>query len=504
MGPSWVFLAVLSFSCTNSVGGFYTTWTINFYGLNDSPVYFQPIPMLFMIGLCASFPQLAVCFLAIHSKTKIQTIFPLAVVYLGVFSSYLLQLDAVGLSITLITRIIQLAALILSTIWATATIRKSRAKITRQRFEFLGGCRRSETYTISRILLNRSASRPLVRGEYASVAVIRAIILSLLCLMLPAFAIYTIILSPLNENIFIRQIKIAKGSSSSNEFPPFSLAVWSPVFLESVSVNQQICPTQLQNINIFEASEIPVPPDYAVGLWQCPLATNSKPFNFTASTFLFTQSINGPLFDQNGSKVLPTPRRRDILYVQIGKGDDFNDMIQHTDPISLFPGTHLAATLTWTQRKVVTLGLSSLLGAIVPSKAVLVAEVHALQVDPRYNSTDSLSSSTLSIFQTRVNPTRFIQEYAESSAIAGLATVGGFWTFVDGTFVLFFGANKWRRPLSALGIVHFFQRRRLVQQWHEDFPALRTEGGRPGSEQAGIRDSAGETDSEAQNKPSDT
>jgi hypothetical protein len=43
-----------------------------------------------------------------------------------------------------------------------------------------------------------------------------------------------------------------------------------------------------------------------------------------------------------------------------------------------------------------------------------------------------------------------------------------------------------RRPLSALGIVHIFQRRSLVRQWHEDFPTLHSEGGLPGSESAGI------------------
>jgi hypothetical protein len=42
------------------------------------------------------------------------------------------------------------------------------------------------------------------------------------------------------------------------------------------------------------------------------------------------------------------------------------------------------------------------------------------------------------------------------------------------------------RPLSALGVAHMFQRRRLVRQWHEDFPAIHTEGGLPGSESAGI------------------
>ncbi|KAF8144295.1 hypothetical protein K438DRAFT_1782944 [Mycena galopus ATCC 62051] len=63
--------------------------------------------------------------------------------------------------------------------------------------------------------------------------------------------------------------------------------------------------------------------------------------------------------------------------------------------------------------------------------------------------------------------------------------------FINGAFALFFGANViyflfGRRPLSALGIVHMFQREALVRQWNGDFPAIHTEGGLPGSERAGI------------------
>ncbi|KAJ7027503.1 hypothetical protein C8F04DRAFT_1294111 [Mycena alexandri] len=57
----------------------------------------------------------------------------------------------------------------------------------------------------------------------------------------------------------------------------------------------------------------------------------------------------------------------------------------------------------------------------------------------------------------------------------GISTLGGFWTFLNG-----------RRSLSALGLVHIFQRRKLEHRWHKDFPALHTKGGQPGSESAGI------------------
>jgi hypothetical protein len=77
--------------------------------------------------------------------------------------------------------------------------------------------------------------------------------------------------------------------------------------------------------------------------------------------------------------------------------------------------------------------------------------------------------------------------------------------------------HQGRRPLSALGVAHVFQRRTLVRQWQDDFPAIHTEGGQPGSDSAGIvafirerlvdlgedpRSSEGKEDLEAQDTPS--
>ncbi|KAF7367176.1 Short-chain dehydrogenase/reductase family protein [Mycena sanguinolenta] len=99
--------------------------------------------------------------------------------------------------------------------------------------------------------------------------------------------------------------------------------------------------------------------------------------------------------------------------------------------------------------------------------------------------------TSLTLLQYSGYPIKYFRDTADASALSGIATFGGFWTFVNGTFALFFGANVvyfafGRRPLSALGVVHLFQRRSLVRRWHEDFPALHTEGGLPGSENAGI------------------
>jgi hypothetical protein len=40
-----------------------------------------------------------------------------------------------------------------------------------------------------------------------------------------------------------------------------------------------------------------------------------------------------------------------------------------------------------------------------------------------------------------VGPVELVQEYTDASVLDGLATFGGFWTFVNGVFAMVFGAN---------------------------------------------------------------
>ncbi|KAJ7350922.1 hypothetical protein DFH08DRAFT_862664 [Mycena albidolilacea] len=152
-------------------------------------------------------------------------------------------------------------------------------------------------------------------------------------------------------------------------------------------------------------------------------------------------------------------------------------------------GSQLFGRLTWIQRETASgfvIGSSS-----TAMKPVYAAEITGLQTYPSTNSTISPNSATLVLFQPQSDATKLQQDTSDVSLFSGLATFGGFWTFVNGAFALFFGANVvyfafGRRPLSALGLAHIFQRHTLVRQWHADFPALRTEGGQPGSESAGV------------------
>ncbi|KAJ6535407.1 hypothetical protein DFH09DRAFT_1091742 [Mycena vulgaris] len=74
-----------------------------------------------------------------------------------------------------------------------------------------------------------------------------------------------------------------------------------------------------------------------------------------------------------------------------------------------------------------------------------------------------------------------LKKTVNASALSGVATFGGFWTFLNGIFALLFGANVvyftlgtfhrsfcgGRRPLSALGAVRVFQWRTLVRRYHD-------------------------------------
>ncbi|KAJ7453027.1 hypothetical protein B0H11DRAFT_1927177 [Mycena galericulata] len=320
------------------------------------------------------------------------------VAYLTGFSTFMWKYISPTFSIILVARPIQLTALIISEIWATATIMKSQEKIILQHFEFLGGCIASDgPYSLSQILFNRSTRKPRSTGQ-----------------------------------IFVREV-----------LPfPVSQAEWVGESGPNISM-----------------------------VVVCPIFTISDP------KLIFTGKYG--------------PFNPDDIHVAVN--GDANDIAQYTEPTPILSGGHLFAALSWTQRQVMR---------ICTSRTMPIGELSTVQPNTQYTGNYSFPSSTLSIVQVSPDPVKFIQEYTETSAIDGLATMGGFWTIVNGAFALFFGANvlyflfgfnqfatAGRRPLSTLGIVHIFQRKKLVHNWYEDYPALRTEGGTPGSEGAVHADS---------------
>ncbi|KAJ6474958.1 hypothetical protein C8R45DRAFT_1077534 [Mycena sanguinolenta] len=104
---------------------------------------------------------------------------------------------------------LELLMVLLSALFRCVTILKSEHNFFRQPFDFLGGCKSVRPrYTPLSILLNRSISRPLVRGESAVIIFIRAVVLSCLALGVPAFAFYAILVVPAFSQIYTRSIVI--------------------------------------------------------------------------------------------------------------------------------------------------------------------------------------------------------------------------------------------------------------------------------------------------------
>ncbi|KAJ7678605.1 hypothetical protein B0H17DRAFT_1206669 [Mycena rosella] len=337
-------------------------------------------------------------------------------------------------------------------------------------------------YSGWRILINRSVDRPLVRGEWRSIGIMRGITLSVLCVFLPILGLYTTILSPINAQVFMRQIQPQGTRSVSIGESDLKLVIWAPwKILWSISLEVTVnasSPADCTSLNVWPNSSlysVPVPVSYGQALWSCAV-----PWSEIA---VLTLILSNDAQVQTGGDI--TDSR---LFIQLGQGN-FTDIMNYTQPISILPGSHLTASLSWTQQQVIAPGFLAVLGYLAPLRTFRTTELNTIQMD--WRTPGSQDTTTLSIFHARIDPIKFLQQYTEASAVTGLATIGGFWTFVNGAFALFFGANVMyfllgRRPLSALGIVHVFQRRRLIQTWHQDFPALHTEGGRTGSEDAGI------------------
>ncbi|KAJ7896153.1 hypothetical protein B0H13DRAFT_1885334 [Mycena leptocephala] len=120
-------------------------------------------------------------------------------------------------------------------------------------------------------------------------------------------------------------------------------------------------------------------------------------------------------------------------------------------------GSNLFGVLTWTEQHLIR-SISWTTSFTYDTE--WIPEISALQPYPPDPTSSNITRLTL--MNRSQHPTRLTQETIDNTILSG------------------------RRPLSALGFVHIFQRRSLVRQWHEDFPTLHSEGGLPGSESAGI------------------
>ncbi|KAJ7095045.1 hypothetical protein C8R44DRAFT_989592 [Mycena epipterygia] len=368
-------------------------------------------------------------------------------------------------------------SLSISVTFRVATIIRSNGRFFRQRFTFLGCCTPLKPpYTPMAVILNRSIGRPLVRGESVAIITARAFVLSCIGLAVPAFGIYAMVVSPIRAQIYTRSVAtFAAGDLGS---PPgnatFVMGYWSQSFGD-YSINfvaVQADGPESHNCSVTFEDLI------SQRLVECPL-----PWTSVLSVSI---SINIP--PGNVVTIAPLPEKPVIESIkQIEQ--EFHSVRLHvpSDSTPMVSGSHLFGRLTWIQRETLS---QWVLGLPTAMRPVFAAEITGLQTLPS-NAASTTNEATLQLYQPYSNATKLEQDSSDVSPLSGLSTFGGFWTFVNGAFALLFGANVvyfalGRRPLSALGLIHIFQRNALVRRWHADFPALRTEGGVPGSESAGV------------------
>ncbi|KAJ7703860.1 hypothetical protein B0H16DRAFT_1482758 [Mycena metata] len=355
-----------------------------------------------------------------------------------------------------------LLALLLSALFRASTIMRGKDGLLRQQFSFLGGCTSVHPpYTPLSKLLGRSISRPLVRGEAASIVFARAVIISLCAILLPFIAFDFIWVVPQFAQAYTQSMVITSEGDVS--FPSVNATVFLAGF-RNILFN-----TSASNIHVS-----------ANGNTNCSRVDS---FGTTTALVVLECPYRWP-FIQNLSISISIPA--DIHWLRVSVKADDTDVIPEPTPV--LRGANLFGMLTWTKREVRT---QTRTRALWPTYiSLFIPEITALQPFPGAN-TGGASLTRLTLVNEYGTATKLLQDTAAATVLSGIASFGGLWTFINTVFALLFGANVvyfafGHRPLSALGVVHVLQHGTLVRQWHQDFPALHSEGGVPGTEEAGI------------------
>jgi len=199
------------------------------------------------------------------------------------------------------------------------------------------------------------------------------------------------------------------------------------------------------------------------------------PGNLQVSGLLVTVNftkLNVPLTDLSLSSV----------YVYIGLTNaTFDSPIGKAEPIPLSPGLNLLGHLTYyfhqgpVKRDLTTFGFQS------ATQTQVVTSIDKLFPDPSPAIPRSENISTLRIFLLEpflyASGLRLVQEERTKTVVAGFASVGGIWTFLNGVFAVIFGDSLLRilfgiKPLSVFGLVHTFHRKRLREACMAEYPML--------------------------------
>ncbi|KAF8209346.1 hypothetical protein K438DRAFT_1960343 [Mycena galopus ATCC 62051] len=368
-------------------------------------------------------------------------------------------------------------------IFKITAMRASPEPFWKQELQFLG---RDSTaypqYTAGRILFNQSLTMPLLNGEPKPIIILRGVALGCLMLGAPIFLNYYFFLKPLQPNIFTRMVSLESGSEVMYTEPQNNavIAIWDPLgFKTNIT-------TQVTAFKNFTGDPIDCPTSNVVVTMPLAARNFQYPRNPTVAEcpIAWREVLNLTI-----SVVFPEDNPPPLIHVTPGQGD-IHDILAYTDPLPVLPNSNLFAYLTWTFSRLVGSSWGVFLIPFTEARNLFYMDLAVLL--PLGEQNTSTSNTSTIMLKVRYNrPTRYLEDYTEDSPFDGLAKIGGLWTSLNGVFSFLFGASVvyfllGKRELSPLGFLHMFKHQQLLQSWHEQYPAISTEGGQPGSEKAGV------------------
>ncbi|KAF9044389.1 hypothetical protein BJ165DRAFT_1480936 [Panaeolus papilionaceus] len=160
-------------------------------------------------------------------------------------------------------------------------------------------------------------------------------------------------------------------------------------------------------------------------------------------------------------------------------------MLRDTTPFPLAPGVNYFATISVKGRRAFDnrAQVASTFGILDSTKDYIVPSIGFAIPDTLARGKLGLSFNISSLRLSGVfDTTEFRAEIdqRDKTVFAGLATVGGFFTFLSGVFAFIFGTTLLRilfdiRELSIFGIAQKRDRKKIVKAYLDAYPSLRAE-----------------------------
>ncbi|KAJ7166535.1 hypothetical protein C8R43DRAFT_946083 [Mycena crocata] len=294
----------------------------------------------------------------------------------------------------------QLVMLVLSAVFCIGTMTTYKNGTWRQPFDLLGCCKQMHpAYTSMSTFLTASMIRRLVRGESRPIIFVRAVILICIVVGLPVIGKYTIVFAPFTAQFYIRTSTLTSHVSANIRMDPAAIYVFDPwSLLAQFSGHDELHQNGVTSMT------------------------------WTENLYNISVSVSIPEMDG--------------VYIRAGDltANALLNYLDHLQPTLLVPGAPLIGVLSWTRRDLIT---DSHWGISIPRITLFTSDVVSLYPDPRLsNNSLSPNVATVTFFQANEGfPTRIMRDTVDETPLSGVSTFGGFWTFLNGAFVLIFGAN---------------------------------------------------------------